>query len=232
MAAKTSSKTAARKSAAHKSAARNSSARKSSPSKSTATKSGIKKIEARPHPAAPKPEPPAPPKPAAPRRVVESVSLIDKQPASKRTGDGDVKKKATALPPISRIRESLSVSTPPPAPPKPVAPPPPPPPAPPADEAPIVTGDAASAETEATPAEVEDNRKVIHIKPPIIVKQLSADLGIKPHQLIAELMNYNIFANVNQTVEPDIATKIAEAHGFILEKERREKGGDKRDDKK
>src|SRR5207244_11646276 len=40
-----------------------------------------------------------------------------------------------------------------------------------------------------------------------------------------ELMNYNIFANVNQTVEPDIASKIAESHGFVLEKERREKGG-------
>src|SRR5438094_7656505 len=38
-------------------------------------------------------------------------------------------------------------------------------------------------------------------------------------------MNYNIFANINQTVEPDIASKIAESHGFVLEKERREKGG-------
>src|SRR6195256_6915458 len=37
-------------------------------------------------------------------------------------------------------------------------------------------------------------------------------------------MNYNIFANINQTIEPDIASKIAENHGFILEKERREKG--------
>src|SRR5256712_8082413 len=37
-------------------------------------------------------------------------------------------------------------------------------------------------------------------------------------------MTYNIFANINQTVEPDIASKIAESHGFILEKERREKG--------
>src|SRR5439155_22254758 len=34
----------------------------------------------------------------------------------------------------------------------------------------------------------------------------------------------NTFANINQTIEPDIASKIAENHGFILEKERREKG--------
>src|ERR1700745_1605569 len=38
-------------------------------------------------------------------------------------------------------------------------------------------------------------------------------------------MSYNIFANINQTIEPDIASKIAENHGFVLEKERREKGG-------
>src|SRR5438093_11296366 len=38
-------------------------------------------------------------------------------------------------------------------------------------------------------------------------------------------MTHNIFANMNQTVETDIASKIAENHGFVLEKERREKGG-------
>src|SRR6266545_415754 len=82
----------------------------------------------------------------------------------------------------------------------------------PAEEAP------PSAEAEAV------SQKVILIKPPIIVKQLAAELGLKPHQLIAELMTYNIFANINQTIEPDIASKIAENHGFVLEKERREKG--------
>jgi translation initiation factor IF-2 len=76
----------------------------------------------------------------------------------------------------------------------------------------------APAETEVAP------QKVILIKPPIVVKQLATELGLKPHQLIAELMTYNIFANINQTIEPDIASKVAENHGFVLEKERREKG--------
>jgi translation initiation factor IF-2 len=77
----------------------------------------------------------------------------------------------------------------------------------------------------ATPAaEAVETQKVIHIKPPIIVKQLAIELGLKPHQLIAELMSFNVFANINQTIEPDIASKICENHGFILEKERREKG--------
>ena len=68
--------------------------------------------------------------------------------------------------------------------------------------------------------------KIIHIKPPIIVKELATQLGLKNHQLIKELMDdFNIFANPNQTVEPDVATKICEKHGFVFEMERREKGG-------
>ncbi len=80
--------------------------------------------------------------------------------------------------------------------------------------------------TETPPAaEGEAEQKIIHIKPPIIVKHLATELGLKPHQLIAELMAFNVFANINQTIEPDIATKICENHGFVFEMERREKGG-------
>ena len=68
-------------------------------------------------------------------------------------------------------------------------------------------------------------QKIIHIKPPIIVKDLATQLGIKTFQLISDLMEMNIFANQNQTIEPDIATKICAKHGFVFEKERREKGG-------
>ncbi|PYK31410.1 MAG: translation initiation factor IF-2 [Verrucomicrobia bacterium] len=157
-------------------------------------------------------------KPVATHRApVATVSLIDKKQPEKKSADGEPKKKTTVLPPISRIRESLAGTA---APPKPKAPEPAPAPTP------KSTADEAVTETVATEEEPrEDGKKVIHIKPPIIVKQLAIDLGLKPHQLIAELMNFNIFANVNQTIEPDIASKIAESHGFVLEKERREKGG-------
>ena len=159
----------------------------------------------------------APAAPPAPKKSVASVSLIDKQPP-KKIADGEVKKKTTVLPPISRIRASLDA---PPAPPKPTAPAPEPPKV---EPAPVETSAAAEAPAiEAT--ETEDDRKIIHIKPPIIVKDLAAQLGVKNHVLIKELMELQVFANQNQTVEPDVATKIAEKHGFILEKERREKGG-------
>ena len=57
-------------------------------------------------------------------------------------------------------------------------------------------------------------------------QDLATQLGMKNFQLIKELMtDFNIFVNANQTIEPDVATNIAERHGFVLEKERREKGG-------
>ncbi len=210
MATKTKAKTAAKKSVAHKPVATH----KPAPAKAKIPKKKIEALKSAP-PVAPAhhvAEEKAQPKPSASHRpAVESVSLIDKKHPQKRAADGEMKKKTTVLPPISRIRASLEAPAAPP--PKKDAPAQPPPPL--TDEAvaePEVAADATS-------------QKVIHIKPPIIVKQLAVELGLKPHQLIAELMTFNIFANINQTIEPDIASKIAESHGFVLEKERREKGG-------
>ena len=154
----------------------------------------------------------------------ERVSLIEKKQPRKKAEDGEVKTKSDVLPPISRIRASLETPT---APQKSAAPAKTEPAPPPLTEAPgaIADGTTAPATTATAPAEAEaEPQKVILIKPPIVVKQLASELGLKPHQLIAELMTYNIFANINQTIEPDIASKIAENHGFVLEKERREKG--------
>jgi translation initiation factor IF-2 len=151
----------------------------------------------------------------------ESISLIDQKKPAKKPRDGEIKPKRTVLPPISRIRASLEAtsvpSKSPAAPPEQASSPHPPPSIEPA-ETPSAEA-SATAEVEAAP-----DQKVLLIKPPIVVKQFANELGLKPHQLIAELMTHNIFANINQTIEPDIAAKIAENHGFILEKERREKG--------
>ena len=195
--------------------------KKAEPQKKTAsTAAAAAKAE---HEVAPKPSPK--PKPA---RVPPSVSLIDKAKTHKESKDGEVKTKTTVLPPISKllpklespaqakIEPTMLVSGMPAATPQPA----------PVGKAPEVAaepkspadGGTAAAEAEAPP------QKVIHIKPPIVVKELATELGLKPHQLIAELMAHNIFANINQTIEPDIAAKIAENHGFVLEKERREKG--------
>jgi translation initiation factor IF-2 len=222
MATKTSSKTATRKPAARGTTA----ARK--PAAAAKTKLPKQKLKEAVAPAA-KPHTPSPSKSAPDTarpssREAESVSLIDRKRPSKKTEDGEVKPKRTVLPPISRIRASLET---PPSPPKPAPLAKAAPPESPTIEAAIVADTKTVTDATALPPAEEETaaQNVILIKPPIVVKQLATELGLKPHQIIAELMSYNIFANINQTIEPDIASKIAESHGFVLEKERREKGG-------
>jgi len=224
MATKTSSKTATRKPTARGTAA----ARKpAATAKTKLPKQKIKQDVATPAKPRTPPLSKSAPETARPStREAESVSLIDRKKPTKKIEDGEVKPKRTVLPPISRIRASLET---PPAPHKPAAPEKTAAP----ETSPIDVPDTVTVEKTAAqdatalpPAEEETAaQNVILIKPPIVVKQLATELGLKPHQLIAELMSYNIFANINQTIEPDIASKIAENHGFVLEKERREKGG-------
>ena len=81
---------------------------------------------------------------------------------------------------------------------------------------------AASPEAPAVEEEVV-NEKIVHLKPPIIVRELAAAMTVKPFQIIHDLMEMGIFAAINQTLEPDIATKVCAKHGFIFEKEKRDK---------
>ncbi len=49
-------------------------------------------------------------------------------------------------------------------------------------------------------------------------------MGLRAFQVIHDLMEMNIFAAITATVDTDVATRICEKHGFVFEKERREKG--------
>ena len=68
-------------------------------------------------------------------------------------------------------------------------------------------------------AQQEDKKEleVIQVKPPIVVRDFAIQLQLKPFRLISELMEMDIFASMNQVIEEDIATRIAENHGFLLE---------------
>ena len=58
--------------------------------------------------------------------------------------------------------------------------------------------------------------KRIVMKPPISVRDLAARLGLEPFKLIGDLMELNIFASINQSVERDIAAKLCEKHGHTF----------------
>jgi translation initiation factor IF-2 len=75
------------------------------------------------------------------------------------------------------------------------------------------------------PEDAVDPRKVIHIKPPIQIKELAIQMEVPPFKIIKDLMGMQIFANINQSVEPEIATKLCEMYGFIFEREKRVAGG-------
>jgi translation initiation factor IF-2 len=89
---------------------------------------------------------------------------------------------------------------------------------------PAVTAAASAPESAATEVS-PTGEKLVHLKPPFTVKDLAAALNLKPFVLIKNLMDIGVFANQNQSIETEVASKICELHGFKFEKERREKGG-------
>jgi translation initiation factor IF-2 len=66
---------------------------------------------------------------------------------------------------------------------------------------------------------------IITLKPPIIVRDLAEQLKRKPFQIIADLMEVGVFANVNQSIDEDVAEKICAKYNFRFEVEKRERGG-------
>ena len=66
--------------------------------------------------------------------------------------------------------------------------------------------------------------EMIQMKPPIVVRDLAERLQKKPFQLIADLMSFNVFANVNQAIDELVAQKICAKYGFRFEVEKRERG--------
>ncbi|MFI5356842.1 MAG: translation initiation factor IF-2 [Opitutales bacterium] len=79
--------------------------------------------------------------------------------------------------------------------------------------APVVQPSAAAPAAPVLAGDV----KLIQIKPPIIVRDFAAALGMKPFKLISELNQAGGFASMNSTIEESIAVKVAEKHGFMLE---------------
>jgi translation initiation factor IF-2 len=63
------------------------------------------------------------------------------------------------------------------------------------------------------------------MKPPVVVRELADALKRKPFQLIADLMEMGVFANVNQTIDEAIATRLCAKHGVKFEIERRIRTG-------
>ncbi len=66
--------------------------------------------------------------------------------------------------------------------------------------------------------------QVITIKPPIVVRELAEHLKQKPFKIIADLMQLNVFATVNQAIDESVAQRVCATYGFKFEVEKRERG--------
>jgi translation initiation factor IF-2 len=146
--------------------------------------------------------PTGPAKPTLDERKAAALNLFeddDKPKVRRRPADAN---QQSALPPISLLAEDNT--------PKPIVP--------------IVH--APPAETPAPEFELgESGEKIIHLKPPIVVKDLADKMGLKPFKIIADLIAFQVFASADKAIDIEIAEKVCEKHGFKLEREKREKGG-------
>jgi translation initiation factor IF-2 len=175
----------------------------------TSLRSAVPPISKAKQPAAlvPPPAPVAEPVPEAPPARPETVSLIGDTRSKRSESSGSEPKIKSVLPPISKIKPPTLAKPPEPViqPVHPVIP----------EVVPVAAGESAAPITD---------EKIVHIKPPIIVRELAQQIGLKPFQLIHDLMDMNIFAAINHTIEPDVAAAICKKHGYIFEVEKREKG--------
>jgi len=87
-----------------------------------------------------------------------------------------------------------------------------------------------SSSTPAPTSPPEAHEKLIHLKPPITVKDLASAIGLKPFVIIKNLMDIGVFLNQNGIVTPELAARLLEMHGWSFEKETRTKASGLRKD--
>ncbi len=168
--------------------------------------------------------PPPPPPPEPPQRVRPGSGVVAPPPAPGEKSDSGKEQKTT--PPSSRTQEKPAASrasgpTPvaPPRSPQPLRPPQIKPPSP-VSPPPASKEESSAAEPgveEQTAGDDAGDVRKIQVKPPIVVRDFAKSIGLRPFQLISELMEMNIFASMNQILEEDVAQRIAEKHNIVLE---------------
>jgi translation initiation factor IF-2 len=161
----------------------------------------VAKVSAPPRPATPvarAPSPP-PPRPVTPQRSAPPSPV----PAPA----------VQARAPAAAPRPAPSTAAPPAEAPKPAAAPPPLPVRAPSFPRPLPAMSPSSAPV----VTIRGDVKIIHLKPPVIVRDFAVALSLKPFKLISELNQIVGFASMNSTIDEAVAQKVAEKYGFVLD---------------
>ena len=171
-------------------------------------------------------------KPKTKAPIVKSKADLDREKREKeeaenaqnKAEDSEVEKgtdSAEVTGPSAEKKEGSSIS-----PSTVVAPPPPAPsnrasaPAPPTSAGKAAVPSPPVSSQKDDPADEESGvveGNLIIVKPPIVVRDFAGFIGLKPFQLIPELMEMGIFASMNQAIEEDVARRVAKVKGFELE---------------
>lgn len=145
--------------------------------------------------------PTPPPRPVSAPRMAPSVQMAP-PPAPAKSPAVVITPRAPATPPpaVPVMDAPKPAAAPPPL---PVRPPTSPRPLPQVSPAPVVT--------------IQGDVKIIHLKPPVIVRDFAVALSLKPFKLISELNQIVGFASMNSTIDEAVAQKVAEKYGFVLD---------------
>ncbi len=180
-------------------------------------------------PVKPPPPPANTPPPLPPRAPVIKRRVIPESPVGRQAAPKTPVLR-TDLPKEEPAEEKPAAEAEPKAP-VPKGPPPIQPPAPKGPK-PISPPGAPSPESgsdEVSPEDSGEERESpaltpLQVRTPIVVRDFARQIGRKPFQLISELMEMSIFASMNSTIEEDVASRLAAAHGFELEIRHRGEG--------
>ncbi len=63
----------------------------------------------------------------------------------------------------------------------------------------------------------------LHMKTPIVVRNLAELIKKKPNEIVGRLLTMNIIAGINQTIEPDVAVELCKKFNLELVVDKREK---------
>jgi translation initiation factor IF-2 len=166
----------------------------------------VAKVSAPPRPAAPVIKAPSPPPP----RPVTAPRPSPMAPAA-----SPAPLPAAKAPPAAVSRPAPAPAAPAAEAPKPAAGPPPLPVRAPTHPRPLPQ--LSPAASSAPVVTEEGGKKIIHLKPPVIVRDFATALSLKPFKLISELNQIGGFASMNSTIDEAVAQKVAEKYGFVLD---------------
>ena len=62
------------------------------------------------------------------------------------------------------------------------------------------------------------NLQLVEIGHPVAVKDLAALLGQKPFQIVADLIELAVMANVDQRITFEFAARVAQKYGFVAKR--------------